>query len=116
MHNWKIKNLIIWISIVATITLFVIVLHQRSLLLNSRKQYTTASVYMPYVSRSYSLWSRKSHETRSDIQKTRFPVTMQVGNEVCVELRLYRGSAGGSPVYCYRAATQQLTRRFDDVE
>lgn len=101
---------------VATSALSVLALHQRNLLVDARRQYTTASVYQPYVSRSRSLWREKSRESESDIRRTRFPVSIKIGEEVCVELRLNRGSAGGSPVYCFEIDSKKLTRRFDDVE
>ena len=69
-----------------------------------------------YVNNAVTIWAGKTNASRDVVMNNRYPVTLHFQNEVCVELRLELGSAGGSPVYCFDRQSHKVMYTFDTVE
>jgi hypothetical protein len=70
----------------------------------------------PYVDLALKLWAAKTHESPESSMEGKYPRAMHFPTEVCIELGMQTGGAGGAPIYCFDRKTHELTRKFDDVE
>jgi len=91
-------------------------LYQWQLVKKDRLQPRIRETDMKFVDESIKLLSATEKRSEKDVMRDRFPVAMNFPQEVCVELRLNAGIAGGSPIYCFDSETRRLTRKLDQVE
>ena len=112
-HPLKIITIVLAL---ASVTLALIVVKQRKVISKLENSYTYLAQDEPFIGQAVVFWSARSRESKSDIDRNRYPVVMHIGKETCVELRLYRGSVGGNPIYCFDSSTKQLTKRLDIVD
>ena len=61
-------------------------------------------------------WGAKSHQSKADVIKSRYPKVTHFPTKNCIELGLEWGWAGGTPIYCYKQDTTQLIEEYSDVE
>jgi sensor domain CHASE-containing protein len=114
VHERQLKAAVAFLS--ALLAIMVVVVSIEVNLLHKRdSQYTYVPRDEPYVEEAARFWNIQSKEPAAAIAKDRFPVVIHIANETCVELRLYAGSLGGNPVYCFDQG-RRLTRKFDQVE
>jgi len=110
------NKLIVIISAVACVSVGInIWQYNKTAYLDQKQDFIVASD-QPYIARAVEAWARFTRQGRDTAMEDRHPVVVEFANELCVKLALDRGSAGGSPVYCFDKRTLALTRRHENVE
>lgn len=110
------RKLIITLALALTVFLVVMLWWQHQQLVSARSRPSTYPTDQPFIARAVSIWAAKSKETPTRGLNNRYPVTVHLRTIVCVELRLQRGSVGGSPTYCFMEEGSQLIYKYDDLE
>jgi hypothetical protein len=116
MHNRSVITIALATALAYSAVATVIALNQRNTIQELEKNYTYFKGDQPYIDKAIQLWSERSKESKQIILDTRFPVTMVINRDVCVELRLFMGSIGGNPVYCFDETSRRLTKKMDVVD
>lgn len=82
----------------------------------SQRQPHHYDIDKPFINAAINLWAEHAREPRNEVMKDRYAKAVYFKNEVCISLSLKLGAVGGVPVYCFRADSKKLIRKYDDVE
>lgn len=116
MHNRSLIAIGFVVTLAYSALVTTITLSQKRSISAMERQNTYNKVDQPFIDAAKRLWSERTREDMANINRTRFPVVMLIDKEVCVELRLFLGSIGGNPIYCFDESSRRLTRRIDVVD
>jgi len=61
-------------------------------------------------------WALVNHVSERQVEERHYPSVVHFPTKTCVELRLRKGIAGLSPVYCFEGKTDRIVERYTEGE
>ena len=110
------KNNAVWALIVMCVLLAAGNYYQYAKVKALHRQPAFFKTDQGFVDDAVEHWAKVARESPDKAMSDRYAVALHFPEEVCVELRLNLGSAGGSPVYCFDRQSRTVTRKFVSVE
>ena len=101
-----------WVSILAILLLTAINAFQFEAAQERERERPIRSLDEDYVARTIQIYAEEKSISAEQLMKLRFPVSMTINHETCVELRLKRSVLGRSFGACFSRATGQMSRTF----